>query len=384
MHFVVASTWLSMNPSSILIWNARGLNQKDRRNAVRDVILSTNADVVCLQETKVADMTQRLFLSSFGSSYDKFITLPANGTRGGVLIAWKSSVCQALASRVDHFSVSVRFTEQEGRNWWFTGVCRPQDDDEKVAFLQELREVRALCSGPWLVAGDFNLIYKASDKNNSNLDRAMMRRFRCFLDDSEVLKIPLFGRKFTWSNEGASPTLVRLDRAFCYLEWEGIFPDAALQSAASSVSDHCPLILGLKVATRGKRRFHFESFWPKLPGFIETVQQNWSAPVQSLCAVEQVFLKLQRLSKGLQKWSHRKVGNVKLQLDMAKEVLHRLEIARDSRALGPEEDWLRRKLKLHCLGLASLERTIARLRSRILYLREGDANTSFFHQQARY
>jgi hypothetical protein len=41
-------------------------------------------------------------------------------------------------------------------------------------------------------------------------------------------------------------------------------------------------------------------------------------------------------------------------------------------------------LKLHCLGLASLERTIARLRSRILYLQEGDANTSFFHQQARY
>lgn len=39
---------------------------------------------------------------------------------------------------------------------------------------------------------------------------------------------------------------------------------------------------------------------------------------------------------------------------------------------------------MHCLGLASLERTIARLRSQILHLREGDANTSFFHQHARY
>lgn len=43
---------------------------------------------------------------------------------------------------------------------------------------------------------------------------------------------------------------------------------------------------------------------------------------------------------------------------------------------------MRKKLKLHCLGLASLEQTIARLRSRVLYLKEGDANTSFFHQQA--
>jgi len=101
--------------------------------------------------------------------------------------------------------------------------------------------------------------------------------------------------------------------------------------------------------------------------------------VQSNCAVERLFLKLQRLSKGQQKWGQRKVGNIKLQLKMAKEILHRLEIERDSRELTGNEEWLRKKLKLHCLGLASLERTIARLRSRILYLKEGDANTSFFH-----
>jgi hypothetical protein len=63
---------------------------------------------------------------------------------------------------------------------------------------------------------------------------------------------------------------------------------------------------------------------------------------------------------------------------MAKEIIHRLEIARDSRDLSNREEWLRKKLKLHLLGLASLERTIARLRSRILYLKEEDANTSFF------
>jgi hypothetical protein len=95
-------------------------------------------------------------------------------------------------------------------------------------------------------------------------------------------------------------------------------------------------------------------------------------------------LKLQRLSKGLQKWGQRKVGNIKSQLEMAKEILHRLEIERDSRALSDNEEWLRKKLKLHCLGLASFERTVACMCSRILYLQEGDANTAFFHQQARF
>ena len=69
---------------------------------------------------------------------------------------------------------------------------------------------------------------------------------------------------------------------------------------------------------------------------------------------------------------------------MAKEIIHRPEIAIDSRDLSNREEWLRKKLKLHLLGLASFERTIARLRSRILYLKKEDANTSFFHHQARF
>jgi exonuclease III len=95
-----------MNPSSILIWNARGLNSKARRDVVRYVILSSQAEIVCIQETKVANMNQPLFLSVFGSAFDKFVDLPAQGTRGGVLIAWKSSICQEIATRVDRFSVS--------------------------------------------------------------------------------------------------------------------------------------------------------------------------------------------------------------------------------------------------------------------------------------
>jgi len=237
--------------------------------------------------------------------------------------------------------------------------------------------------GAWLLGGDFNLIYQAADKNNANLDRAMLGRFRRFLDDMDLKEIPLLGRKYTWSNERRSPTLVRLDRAFCCGDWDNIFPDAVLQSTAAGVSDHCPLILGLKVSTSGKRRFHFESFWTKIPGFLDVVKLNWEVPVQSNCVIERLFIELHRLSKGLQKWGQRKIGNIKAQLELAREILHRLEIERDSRALSEREELLRKKLKLHCLGLASLERTIARLCSRILYLQEGDANTVLFHQQAR-
>jgi hypothetical protein len=88
------------------------------------------------------------------------------------------------------------------------------------------------------------------------------------------------------------------------------------------------------------------------------------------CPLQRVAIKLKRLAKALQYWSHKRIGNVKSQLGLAKEILHRLEIARDNKLLCREEIRLKGRLKQHCLGLASLERTIARLRSRIKYLKE--------------
>ena len=83
-------------------------------------------------------------------------------------------------------------------------------------------------------------------------------------------------------------------------------------------------------------------------------------------------MKLKRLNRVLQSWSQKQVGHVKTQLGLSLEILHRLEIAQDSRALTPEEDWLRCEAKRYCLVLSSLERTVARLRSRIRFLKDGD------------
>ena len=48
------------------------------------------------------------------------------------------------------------------------------------------------------------------------------------------------------------------------------------------------------------------------------------------------------------------------------------------------EDRLKNTLKKHCLALSFLRRTNARLRSRISLIKDGDANTSLFHAQARF
>jgi mannosylglycoprotein endo-beta-mannosidase len=60
-----------------------------------------------------------------------------------------------------------------------------------------------------------------------------------------------------------------------------------------------------------------------------------------------------------------------------------LDLALESRGLSEAEAELRRRMKMRCLGLSSLERTMARQRSRIRHLSEGDANTAYFHLIAR-
>ncbi|XP_066342200.1 uncharacterized protein [Miscanthus floridulus] len=98
-----------------------------------------------------------------------------------------------------------------------------------------------------------------------------MGRFRRLINDLGLKEIPLHGRKFTWTNNHVS---VKLDRVLCSGEWEELFSNCLLQSAASDDCDHCPLILGMNDIKPGKRRFQFKSFWPKLEGFQEAVEET--------------------------------------------------------------------------------------------------------------
>ena len=41
----------------ILSWNVRGANDRDKRRIIKSVIKSQRVDVVCVQETKIKEMT---------------------------------------------------------------------------------------------------------------------------------------------------------------------------------------------------------------------------------------------------------------------------------------------------------------------------------------
>jgi hypothetical protein len=65
---------------------------------------------------------------------------------------------------------------------------------------RELKRIKRSVQTPWVLLEDFNLIYRAQDKNTDHLNRRLMVRFRRVLNFLGVKELELIGRHFTWSN----------------------------------------------------------------------------------------------------------------------------------------------------------------------------------------
>ncbi|KAG2647916.1 hypothetical protein PVAP13_1NG003446 [Panicum virgatum] len=114
--------------------------------------------------------------------------------------------------------------------------------------------------------------------------------------------------------------------------------DCSLQAMSSLVSDHCPLLLVGNTIAKKYCGFRFEVFWPRL----------------------------QRTGAKLRQWSRSKIGNVKLLLCAAKQLIGILDVV---------------DLKAHFLGLSAVEKIRAKQQSRLTAIKEADAQSKLFFLQ---
>jgi hypothetical protein len=112
---------------SLAIWNGRGLNSPARHLAVYQAISPANAAVVCIQETKMAVISDRVVRGCLGPSFDKFFFLPAVGTRGGILLAWQSALVSVSHPHLSTNAITARISIGTDQSWWFTGVYGPPE-----------------------------------------------------------------------------------------------------------------------------------------------------------------------------------------------------------------------------------------------------------------
>lgn len=136
----------------VLMWNVRDLNSPAKHVAVLQVVANCDPNIICLQETKLQCLDLNIVMQCLGRNFTDFVYLPASGTRGGILLAWDSS--HVSLSNVHHanYSITALVDSSEGR-WWLSSDYGPHQDLDRPIFLQELRDIRDLHAGPWVILG---------------------------------------------------------------------------------------------------------------------------------------------------------------------------------------------------------------------------------------
>jgi exonuclease III len=66
----------------MLCWNVRGLGDSNKCVVVKDIIKEANASILCIQETKVSEISFVKFNNIFPPRYTNYSILSANGSRG--------------------------------------------------------------------------------------------------------------------------------------------------------------------------------------------------------------------------------------------------------------------------------------------------------------
>lgn len=188
---------MSVKNCNIICWNVRGLNDGTKRASVRNQITSSGATDVCLQETKITNWTLPLLAETVGNDMAQNVAfLPSNGASGGILLAAFERFFRLDNPHLTANTISASLTMlSDNRVWSLTGVYGPQSDAEKLLFMEEIKNLKTHMLPAWLLLGDFNLIYRAQDKNNDRINLPLLNGFRSTIDNLLMAPIELRGKK---------------------------------------------------------------------------------------------------------------------------------------------------------------------------------------------
>ena len=190
-----------------------------------------------------------------------------------------------------------------------------------------------------------------------------------------------YGPDYTWCNmkEGSNKISLHLDRAFPTNEWLGHFKDPTVHHLAESTSDHCILAItdSPPPSHRGKRCFHFKAIWVKKEDCHDVIEAAWHSGTFSAIP-EGVASNLQNCANALASWNQNVVRNIPKKTAEKRKALNSITTVDQQGSRGAEINQLRKEIN----DLLDSEETIWQQRSKVLWYKEGDRNTKFFHAHA--
>ncbi|KAL0342575.1 UNVERIFIED_CONTAM: hypothetical protein Scaly_1920100 [Sesamum calycinum] len=197
------------------------------------------------------------------------------------------------------------------------------------------------------------------------------------------IDLSIRGDPLTWSSRHTFPNTVleRLHRACASGSWSQLFPNATIENLPVSCLDHKVLHIRLEdrptYTLQCSRPCRFEAAWLQSEQYEDIVAASWGSS-RGLGGSLEVASKLASCQQNLHRWSRDVFRADKGRLNFLENQLKKLLAGSLTEWIQEEISRTRKELE----GLAACGETVWRQRSKDTWLREGDWNTSFFHQRA--
>lgn len=183
---------------------------------------------------------------------------------------------------------------------------------------------------PWCLGVDFNEVPSIVERIGCLRRSRGMNDFNRFINNLELMDMPMLGRQYTWGN---SRHWSRIDRFLVNPEWLEWFK-LKVWGLPRLLSDHCPIVLMEDDRDWGPKPFRFISAWVLHPLFLKEIQKvgkntqldGWTGYI--------IMAKLRSLKLALKKWNSEVFGNIESQIKDAESELHTIDLQAKSRPLN--------------------------------------------------
>ncbi|XP_027335416.1 uncharacterized protein LOC113849603 [Abrus precatorius] len=263
-------------------FNCRGLGSEVKQKKMCEIVRSEGLKFLEIQETKLETCNSNLCARLWGSVDFDWCALPSIGRSGGMVSLWDTSKGKILFSFFGTGFLGVCLQVLTIGNLCVVvnvyALCRLS---EKRKLWDDLLMTRkGFGKFMWCILGDFNAVRQVKESKGCQTNHGVseMDGLNSFIQEMELVDLPLVGKKFTWIKGDAS-IMSRLDRVLVSSSWLDYWGDGFIQVLSRDVSDHCPIILKHKVVNWGPKPFRFNNCWLTHKGVVEVVEEAWKREI---------------------------------------------------------------------------------------------------------